>query len=76
MKALAQRYAAALAEVALERNAAPQVKEELAAFAGVIDESPELRQLLANPAVPRAGKHAVSKAWSSAWAPAAPCAIS
>jgi len=59
MKALAQRYAAALAEVALERNTAPQVKEELAAFAGVIDESPELRQLLANPAVPRAGKHAV-----------------
>jgi F-type H+-transporting ATPase subunit delta len=59
MKALAQRYAAALAEVALERNAAPEVKAQISEFAGVMEESPELRQLLANPAVPRAGKHAV-----------------
>jgi F-type H+-transporting ATPase subunit delta len=59
MKALAERYAAALADVALERNAAPQVKTELTAFAGVMTESPELRQLLANPAVARSGKHAV-----------------
>lgn len=59
MKALAQRYAAALAFVALDRHAAPQVKDEIAAFAGLLDESKDLRQLLANPAVPRAGKHAV-----------------
>lgn len=59
MKALAQRYAAALADVAIERNSAPQVRQDIAAFAGLMDESRELRQLLANPAVPRAGKHAV-----------------
>lgn len=59
MKALAQRYAAALADVAIERNAAPQVQQEIAAFAALLVESAELRQLLANPAVPRAGKHAV-----------------
>ena len=59
MKALSERYAAALADVAIERNSAPQVQEEIAAFAALLDESPELRQLLANPAVPRAGKHAV-----------------
>jgi len=59
MKALAERYAAALAEVALERNAAPQVLAQISEFAAVMAESPELRQLLANPAVPRAGKHGV-----------------
>jgi F-type H+-transporting ATPase subunit delta len=59
LKALSERYAAALADVAIERNSAPQVQEEIAAFAALLDESPELRQLLANPAVPRAGKHAV-----------------
>ena len=59
MKAISQRYAAALADVAIERNAAPQVQAEIAAFAGLFDESPELRQLMANPSVPRAGKHAV-----------------
>jgi F-type H+-transporting ATPase subunit delta len=59
LKALSQRYASALADVAIERNAAPQVQGEIAAFAGLFAESPELRQLLANPAVPRAGKHAV-----------------
>ena len=59
MKALSQRYAAALADVAIERNSAPQVQQEIAAFAALLDESRELRQLLANPAVPRAGKHAV-----------------
>jgi F-type H+-transporting ATPase subunit delta len=59
LKALSERYAAALADVAIERNSASQVQEEISAFAALLDESPELRQLLANPAVPRAGKHAV-----------------
>jgi F-type H+-transporting ATPase subunit delta len=59
LKALAQRYAAALADVAVERNSAPQVQQEIAAFAALLDESHELRQLLANPSVPRASKHAV-----------------
>ncbi|MGB6431185.1 MAG: ATP synthase F1 subunit delta [Candidatus Acidiferrales bacterium] len=56
---MSQRYAAALADVALERNSAPQVQTEIAAFEGLFDESPALRQLMANPAVPRSGKHAV-----------------
>jgi len=59
LKALAERYAGALVEVALENNQAEQVKRELAEFAALVRESPELHALLANPSIPRASKHAV-----------------
>ncbi len=59
MNAVAQRYAGALVEVALEKGQATQVKEELAAFAGLVRKSEDLHALLANPSIARAGKHAV-----------------
>jgi len=59
LKALAERYAGALVEVALENKQAEQVKRELAEFAALVRESPELHALLANPSIPRASKHAV-----------------
>jgi F-type H+-transporting ATPase subunit delta len=59
LNALAQRYAGALVEVALEKGQATQVKDELAAFAALVRESEELHALLANPAIARASKHAV-----------------
>ncbi len=59
MKALAQRYANALVDVALENKQAEQIKEELAAFAAELRESADLRAFLANPAITRANKHAV-----------------
>lgn len=58
MKALAERYAGALVDVALEKKQAEQVKQELAAFAGLIRESPELHAFLANPSIARLAKHA------------------
>lgn len=58
MKALAERYAGALVDVALENGQADQVKQELSAFAGLVRESAELRGILANPAIARASKHA------------------
>ena len=58
MKALAQRYAGALVEVALEKKQADQIKRELAGFAALIRESPELKAFLSNPSIARAGKHA------------------
>ncbi|HEV2521237.1 MAG TPA: ATP synthase F1 subunit delta [Candidatus Acidoferrales bacterium] len=58
MKALAERYAGALVDVALEKGQADQVKQELSAFAGLVRESPQLRAILANPAISRANKHA------------------
>jgi F-type H+-transporting ATPase subunit delta len=58
LKALAQRYASALVDVALERNQAEQIKQELAAFAAEVRESADLRAFLANPAITRADKHA------------------
>ena len=58
MKALAERYAGALVDVALENKQADQVKRELAAFAVMVRESDELRAFLANPSIARAAKHA------------------
>lgn len=58
MKALAERYAGALVDVALENGQADQVKQELSAFVALLRESAELRAILANPAIARASKHA------------------
>jgi F-type H+-transporting ATPase subunit delta len=58
LKALAERYAGALVDVALENRQADQVKEELASFVALLRESAELRAFLASPAIPRASKHA------------------
>jgi F-type H+-transporting ATPase subunit delta len=58
LKALAERYAGALVDVALANNQADQVKQELAAFAALIVESPELNAFVSNPSIARAAKHA------------------
>lgn len=58
MKALAERYARALVDVALEKHEADQVKQELSAFAALVRESPELHSFLANPSIARSAKHA------------------
>ena len=58
MKALAERYAGALVDVALEKNQAGQVKQELADFAGLMRESAELHAFLSNPSIARGAKHA------------------
>ncbi len=57
MKALAERYAGALVDVALENKQADQVKRELAAFAAMVRESAELHSFLANPSIARKSKH-------------------
>jgi len=58
LKALAERYAGALVDVALENKQADQIKVELAEFAKMVRESDELHAFLANPSIARAGKHA------------------
>ena len=59
MSVLARRYAAALADVALERDAAAETKEELRGFVDAFSASPDLRNFLASPAVPKPAKQAV-----------------
>ncbi len=59
MSALAQRYAAALADVAQERGNAIAVKKELASFADLFASSAELRNFLESPAVKPGSKHGV-----------------
>ena len=58
MRALAQRYAAALADIAVEQGSAEQLKKDLASFVSMFRESADLRNFLASPAVPRANKQA------------------
>jgi F-type H+-transporting ATPase subunit delta len=59
LKALTRRYAAALADVALEGGVAEAVQQELAGFARLWGDSSELRNFLASPAVPRSEKFAL-----------------
>ncbi len=62
MKALAERYAGALVDVALENKQADLVKQELADFAALIRKSPELNAFLSNPSIARAAKHSAIEA--------------
>jgi F-type H+-transporting ATPase subunit delta len=57
LKALAERYAGALVDVALENKQADQVRQELAEFAALVRESPDLHSFLSNPSIARAAKH-------------------
>jgi len=59
LKAVADRYAEALLEVASAHNVAQQVKASVDQLGAIIDESADLRLCLANPAVPREKKSAV-----------------
>jgi F-type H+-transporting ATPase subunit delta len=62
VKTVADRYAAALADVALAENDAGNIRRELADFLALLRESPQLGTLLGSPAVPKAGKRAVAEA--------------
>ena len=62
MSVLADRYADALADVAIEQHAVDQVRQEFADFLALIRESPELSLLLESPAVQRASKRAAVEA--------------
>lgn len=59
MRAVAQRYAGALADVVIAQSEAEKVKKELAAFVALVEESADLRNLLVTPAVTPEQKHAV-----------------
>jgi F-type H+-transporting ATPase subunit delta len=59
LKAVVQRYASALVDVALEEGTAEAVKIELTEFAALMGESADLRNFLASPAVAVEQKQAV-----------------
>ena len=51
LQAIARRYATALADVLSEGREAREVQEELKAWESMIDSSPQLREVFANPTV-------------------------
>jgi len=57
--ALASRYAAALADVALEQNSGDRVKKDLAAFVDMFFASADLRNFIETPAIGPEAKHKV-----------------
>jgi len=59
LSVVAQRYAAALADVAVERNSAEAVKRDLAAFVEIFYSSADLRNALESPSVNRDVKNKV-----------------
>ncbi len=58
-EAVASRYAAALADAALDEGNAERVRGDLAAFVDAFEESPELRNVLETPSVAPELKHKV-----------------
>ena len=59
MKLASLQYAKALADIALAQGAVEPIAKQLKAFGALFEESAELRNFLASPAVGRQGKHAV-----------------
>lgn len=59
MKSASLQYANALADIALEQGAADAAAKQLADFGGAYETSPELRSVLASPAIAREAKQAV-----------------
>ena len=57
MRSVAGEYAGALADVALASGRAETLRKEVRAAADLAAQSPDLRNFLASPAVPREGKH-------------------
>lgn len=59
MKSASLQYANALADIVLQQGAAEPTRKQLADFVAAYEESAELRNFLATPAVNRQQKHAV-----------------
>jgi F-type H+-transporting ATPase subunit delta len=51
LQTIARRYAAALAEVAIERREASEVQQEIEAWASLIEGNPQLRDVFSNPTI-------------------------
>lgn len=52
LQTIARRYATALAEVALDRNEEALVRQEIDAWAQLIENNSQLREVFANPTIP------------------------
>jgi F-type H+-transporting ATPase subunit delta len=52
LQTVARRYAAALADVAIERHEEREVQKELDQWASMIEANPQLKEVFANPTVP------------------------
>jgi F-type H+-transporting ATPase subunit delta len=61
MRAIAQRYGAALAEAALGKREVESVRQDLAAMVTLVADSSELRNFLYSPAVSSTNKRAVAE---------------
>lgn len=64
-RASASRYARALLDVVVKEGNPEAVEKELAAFADLLAQNPNLQKALINPAVPVTGKHGIVKELAS-----------
>lgn len=52
VQTVARRYASALADVAMERGEAKEIKEEIDSWSSLITSNPQLGEVFANPTIP------------------------
>ena len=71
-RASAARYARALLDVVVKEADPEQVEQDLVAFAGVLDQHPDLGRALTNPAVPVSGKRGIVESLVGRLAPSPP----
>jgi F-type H+-transporting ATPase subunit delta len=74
MRASATRYARALLDVTIAEGDPAQAEQQLATFAGLVEQHADLQAALLNPAVPAASKRAVVEQLLDRLAPSAPVA--
>jgi len=74
MRASATRYARALLDVTIKETDPEQAERELAAFAELLTQHPNLQASLTNPAVPAAGKRGVVQEVIDRMTPSTPVA--
>jgi len=58
-RASAARYARALLDVVVKDGNPEQIEQELSAFAGLVERTPEMRKAFASPAVPTTAKRGI-----------------
>ncbi len=59
LNTVARRYGSALADVAIDRGEAVEIKAEIEAWVSIIGSSPELREVFVNPTIPYDQKRSV-----------------
>lgn len=70
---IAERYATAIFEIATESKSLAKLESNIADLSAALDESSELREVIASPVLSRADQGKVMEHWPQRWGLNRPC---